>query len=159
MSAFKFRLQSVLDLREKQEQDRAARLAEAESVADEARLAHRALEVIQQSNARALHVAHASEPTIGQLKTIGYVIDQLNHHIVEAQTKVTAAEHTVSQARTDLTSALQARRVLSRLRDRHFQTWRVDDTAADLRAMDELALSRFARRSEEDTTTKKETEE
>ena len=49
-------------------------------------------------------------------------------------------------------ATLQARRVLSRLRDRHFATWRVDDTAADLREMDELALARFARRGEDDTT-------
>ncbi len=146
MSAFKFRLQSVLELRESEEQRTAARLADAESVADDARLAQQALEVIQQSNARALHAAHASAPTIGQLKTIGYVIEQLNGHIVDAKTKVAAAETTVSEARTDLTTALQARRVLSRLRDRHFATWRVDGNAEDLRNMDELALSRFARR-------------
>jgi len=56
------------------------------------------------------------------------------------------AEQLVTQARTDLTSALQARRVLSRLRDRHFATWRTEDNAQDLRRMDELALTRFARR-------------
>ncbi|HEX3865689.1 MAG TPA: flagellar export protein FliJ [Gemmatimonadaceae bacterium] len=151
MSAFKFRLQSVLELREKQEQQTAAKLADAESAADEARLARQALEVIQQNNARALHAAHANAPTIGQLKTIGYVIDQLNTHIVDAQTKVVAAEQDVSRARSDLTTALQARRVLSRLRERHLATWRVDDKAADLRAMDELALSRFARRTDTDT--------
>ena len=56
------------------------------------------------------------------------------------------AEDLVTQARTDLTSALQARRVLSRLRDRHFETWRAEGNAQDLRQMDELALARFARR-------------
>ena len=159
MSAFKFRLQQVLELREQHEQQTAVKLAEAETVADEAREAQKALETIRQSGSQALRTAHASEPTIGQLKTIGYVIDQLNHHIVDAQTKVAAAEQNVSKARTDLTSALQARRVLSRLRDRHFATWRVDDSAADLRAMDELALSRFARRSDHTTTTDEGTEE
>jgi flagellar export protein FliJ len=56
----------------------------------------------------------------------------------------------VSESRTDLNSALQARRVLSRLRERHFATWRVEDNAQELRQMDELALSRFMRREAND---------
>ena len=87
-----------------------------------------------QSGSQALRTAHASEPTIGQLKTIGYVIEQLNHHIVDAQTRVESAEQAVSETRTDLTSALQARRVLSRLRDRHFATWRTEDNAQQMTA-------------------------
>lgn len=150
MSAFKFRLQQVLELRQQTEKQAAAKLAEAETAADEARVAKRALESIQQGGSQALRNAHANEPTIGQLKTIGYVIEQLNHHIVDAQTRVDSAEQTVSETRTDLTSALQARRVLSRLRDRHFASWRVEDNAQQMRQMDELALSRFVRRDDND---------
>jgi flagellar FliJ protein len=148
MSAFKFRLQQVLELREQQERTVAAKLAEAESVADEARVAQKALETIRQSGSQAMRKAHASEPTIGELKTIGYVIEQLNHHIVDAQSRVDAAEQLVTQARTDLTSALQARRVLSRLRDRHFDNWRADGNAQEMKQMDELALTRFTRRDD-----------
>lgn len=151
MSAFKFRLQSVLELREQEEKSVAAKLVEAETAADEARVAHQALETIRESGSNALRNAHSSEPTIGQLKTIGFVIEQLNHHIVDAQTKVEAAEQVVEQARNDLTSALQARRVLSRLRDRHYDVWRAEDSAKDLRLMDELALARFARRDDNNT--------
>ena len=115
MSAFKFRLQQVLDLREKQEMQSAAKLAEAESAADEARIARTALESIQNSGARALHEAHAAEPTIGHLKTMGYVIEQLNHHIDGAQSRVDEAEQIVDKTRMELTSALQARRVLIQL--------------------------------------------
>ena len=148
MSAFKFRLPQVLDLREQHEKQVAAKLAEAEMAADEARLAHSALESIRQSGTQALRNAHASEATVGQLKTIGYVIEQLNHHIADSQTRVDAAEDVVTQARTDLTSALQARRVLSRLRDRHFTAWRTEEGAQEMRQMDELALTRFARRDQ-----------
>ena len=148
MSAFKFRLQSVLELREQQERQVAAKLAEAESAADEARVAAQALETIRQTGSQALRSAHASEPTIGQLKTIGYVIEQLNHHIVDAQSRVEEAEQLVTQARTDLTSALQARRVLSRLRDRHFDSWRAEGNAQEMKQMDELALTRFTRRDD-----------
>jgi flagellar FliJ protein len=152
MSAFKFRLQQVLELREKQEMQSAAKLAEAETAADEARIAKTALESIQQSGARALHEAHAAEPTIGHLKTIGYVIDQLNNHIVGAQSRVDQAEQLVDKTRTELTSALQARRVLSRLRERHLASWRTEDNAQNMRQMDELALSRFTRRDDDDAT-------
>jgi len=148
MSAFKFRLQSVLELREQQERTVAAKLAEAESAADEARVAAQALETIRQTGSQTLRSAHASEPTIGQLKTIGYVIEQLNQHIVDAQSRVEEAEQIVTQTRTDLTSALQARRVLSRFRDRHFDTWRADGNAQEMKQMDELALTRFTRRDD-----------
>ena len=151
MSAFKFRLQQVLELREQQEKQVAAKLAEAESAADEARDAQKALESIRQTGTQAIRSAHESEATVGQLKTIGYVIEQLNHHIIDAQTRVDKAEQAVSQARVDLTSALQARRVLSRLRDRHLANWRAEDSAEQLRQMDELALSRFARRDDDNT--------
>jgi flagellar FliJ protein len=151
MSAFKFRLQQVLDLREQHEKQVAAKLAEAEMAADEARLAQSALESIRQSGTQALRDAHASEPTVGELKTIGYVIEQLNHHIEDAQTRVDAADQVVTQARTDLTSALQARRVLSRLRDRHFTAWRTEEGAQEMRQMDELALTRFTRRDQNGT--------
>jgi flagellar FliJ protein len=146
MSGFKFRLQQVLDLREQHEQTSAAKLAEAETAADEARVAQKALETIRESGSQALRAAHGNETTIGQLKTIGYVIEQLNHHVVDAQSRVEMAEQLVTQARTDLTSALQARRVLSRLRERHFENWKADENALDMRQMDELALSRFTRR-------------
>lgn len=146
MSAFKFRLQQVLELRQQQEKAVAAKLAEAEMAADEARMAQKTLETIRQTGSQALRNAHGREPTIGQLKTIGYVIEQLNQHIVDAQSRVEMAEQVVQQARTDLTSALQARRVLSRLRDRHFETWRTEGNAQELRQMDELALARFTRR-------------
>jgi flagellar FliJ protein len=150
VSAFKFRLQQVLDLREQHEKTIAAKLADAESAADEARVAHQELEAIRQGGSLALHNAHESVPTIGHLKTIGYVIEQLNRHIIDAQGRVDVAEQLVSRTRTDLTSALQARRVLSRLRDRHFEAWRVEDGAHEMKQMDELALGRFVRRGNGD---------
>lgn len=149
MGAFKFRLQSVLELRERDERDAGAKLAEAENKADEARIAKQALEAIREKGSAAMHVAHA--PTVGQINTIGYVLDQLQHHIADAQTRVAAAEQVVTQARADLTSALQARRVLSRLRDKHFENWKIDDNAQEMKQMDEFALARFARQAKNGT--------
>lgn len=151
MSKFEFRLQRVLELREQEERTVAAKLAEAETAVDEARIAQRAIESIQQRGSQALRSAHQSEPTVGQVRTIGYVIEQLNHHIDGARTRVAQAEEAASQVRTDLTAALQARRVLSRLRERHFEDWRSETNAKDLKTMDELALSRYARRSSDDS--------
>ena len=146
MGAFKFRLQSVLEIRERDERDAGAKLADAENRVDEARMAQKALESIRESGSEAMHAAHASQ-TVGQMRTIGYVLDQLTHHIAEAQTRVDAAEQVVTQARSDLTSALQARRVLSRLREKHFDNWKTEDNAQEMKQMDEFALARFARQA------------
>ena len=148
MSAFKFRLQSVLELAS----TKSAKSPPSSPRPSRPRMRRvwrrRRCETIRQTGSQALRSAHASEPTIGQLKTIGYVIEQLNHHIVDAQSRVEEAEQLVTQARTDLTSALQARRVLSRLRDRHFDTWRAEGNAQEMKQMDELALTRFTRRDD-----------
>lgn len=149
MGAFKFRLQSVLELRERNERDAGVKLAEAENKVDEARMAKEALEAIREKGSTAMHVAHA--PTIGQINTIGYVLEQLQHHIADAQTRVAAAEQVVTQARAELTSALQARRVLSRLRDKHFENWKAEDNAQEMKQMDEFALARFARQAKNGT--------
>jgi flagellar export protein FliJ len=149
MNAFKFRLQPVLELRERDERDAGVKLAEAETKVDEARIAQKALESIRESGTEAMHAAHA--PTVGQIRTIGYVLEQLNHHIADAQTRVAAAEQIVTQARTDLTSALQARRVLSRLREKHFESWKSEDNAQEMKQMDEFALARFARQAKNGT--------
>jgi flagellar export protein FliJ len=149
MGAFKFRLQSVLELRERDERDAGVKLADAETKADEARVAKQALEAIREKGAAAMHVAHA--PTIGQINTIGYVLEQLGHHIADAQTRVAAAEQVVTQARAELTSALQARRVLSKLRDKHFENWQKEDNAQEMKQMDEFALARFARQAKNGT--------
>jgi flagellar export protein FliJ len=146
MGAFKFRLQSVLDVRQQAERESAARLAEAENRADEARTAQRALESIRESGAEAMHAAHATQ-TIGELRTMGYVLEHLGHHISDAQARVAAAEQVVAQARGHLTTALQARRVLSRLRDKHFENWKNEDNAQEMKQMDEFALARFARQA------------
>jgi flagellar biosynthesis chaperone FliJ len=37
---------------------------------------------------------------------------------------------------------------LSRLRDRHFDSWRADGNAQEMKQMDELALTRFTRRDD-----------
>ena len=150
MAAFKFRLQSVLEVREQAERVSAAKLAEAENRADQARMAQRALESIRENGAEGMHRAHGSQ-TVGQLRTIGYVLEQLGHHISDAQARVAAAEHVVAEARGDLTSALQARRVLTRLRDKHFENWKNDDSAQEMKQMDEFALARFARQAKNGT--------
>src|ERR1700750_3286182 len=137
MSAFKFRLQPVLELRERDERAAGAKLAEAENQVDEARVAAKALEAIREKGAAAIDVAH--DPPVGQINTIGYVLEQLGHHIADAQTRVAAAEQVVTQARTDLTSALQARRVLSKLREKHFENWQKEDNAKEMQQMDEFA--------------------
>jgi flagellar export protein FliJ len=146
MNAFRFGLQKVLHLREQHEHQVAAKLSDAEAVAVEAREAHRALDEIRNAGTRALQAAHSEDSTVGRLRTIGYVIEQFNQRVVDAQSRVHIAEERVDQAKGELMAALQARRVLTRLRDRHFVGWRTEHDAEELRKMDELALVRHARR-------------
>jgi flagellar export protein FliJ len=146
MSAFKFSLQQVLDLREQHQQQVAIKLSNAQAEAAEARDAQRVLEEIRHAGAEALQTAHGGEDsTVGQLRTLAYVIEQLNHRVIDAQERVEATTHIVDQARAELSAALQARQVLTRLRDRHFAGWRAQADGDAIREMDEVALVRHVR--------------
>lgn len=145
---FNFRLQQVLEMRERSEQAAAARVAAASERAEAARAAHEALAAVRDAGAEAIQRAHAHAPTVGQLANLAFLLDRMDAQLGESASQVREADAGVQQAQDDLTVAFQARRVIDRLKEKHHEEWRVEATQADRREMDELALSRFTRGSE-----------
>ena len=142
---FKFRLQRILDLRAKREQEIATQLAQAQHEAATARAAHAALEAVRSAEIDKLVAAHATEHTVGQLQNLSYVLERLDSAVAEASGKVSAAEAVVQKVQDDLTAAVQERRVLDRLRERQHDAWKAEEVQLDRRVMDSIALSQFHR--------------
>lgn len=138
---FRFRLQQVLDLREKEERDLATQLAAAVSAE---RLAKEALDGLRaERETGAEGVQGQSSHSVGELANAAFLMQQLDGQIESASEVVSTATDDVVHAKAALTEAFKDRRVLDRLRDRHEETYRVTAAQTDRRAMDDIALSRF----------------
>lgn len=142
---FRFRLQRVLELREKREQAQAIQLAKAEESALVARNERDQLQALRTASRDQISSAHIADPTVGHLHHLGYVMSALDQRLGHASQVVTKAEGIVSEARASLEVAARDRRVLDRLKDKHTETFRAEETQRDRIAMDEIALSRFTR--------------
>ncbi len=149
MSRFSFRLQKVLELKEKSEQVAATRLARAQDRADEARTALEALAAVRTAGTARLAAAHGESPTVGQLRNFSFVLEQIDQQVTRAADAATTAESGVVDAQAQLTAAHQARRVLDRLRDKKKDEWQIAETQSDLQSMDDLALTRFSKQNQQ----------
>jgi flagellar FliJ protein len=145
VSRFRFRLQKVLELKEKSERSAASELARVQELADQARQSHAALAAMRHSGNEQMASAQGTLPTVGQLQNMGFVLAQLDQHVDQAANGAATAQSVVDGARAELTAAHQARRVLDRLRDRRRDEWQTAESQADLASMDSLALTRFTK--------------
>lgn len=138
---FRFRLQQVLDLREKQERHLATQLAAAIGAEREAKDALNGLRAEREAGAEAANDGQSH--SVGELANLAFMMQQLDDRIAGANDVVSAANSSVSQVQEALTAAFKDRRVLDRLRERHEETYRATAEQTDRRAMDDIALSRF----------------
>ncbi|HEY8312127.1 MAG TPA: flagellar export protein FliJ [Gemmatimonadaceae bacterium] len=138
---FRFRLQQVLDLREKQERHLATQLAAALGAEREAKDALNGLRAEREAGSEA--VKEGERHSVGELANLAFMMQQLDDRIAGANDTVSAANNSVSQVQEALTAAFKDRRVLDRLRERHEETYRATAEQTDRRAMDDIALSRF----------------
>jgi flagellar FliJ protein len=143
---FRFRLQRILDMRQKREQAVAGQLAEARTAEERARLAAQELESARAAGAESASRAQSQNLSAGQLQNLRYVVDRMGDHVRFANEEADAAREQVDRAMVEFTAAFRERKVLDRLRDRQEEGWRSDEVQADRRLMDEVALARFVRK-------------
>ena len=144
---FRFRLQQVLDLRQKQERNLASQLATAMHAERAAKETLDGLCAERQASAEG--VKGGQSRSVGELANVAFIMQQLDGQIANANDLVTAANDSVSQVKEAFTAAFKDRRVLDRLRERHEETYRVTAEQTDRRTMDDIALSRFVHNENE----------
>lgn len=144
MSPFRFRLQRLLELRSRHEQQTAVRLAEARAEADAMRDTHDDLAATRDAGR---HRMLAPQAGAGELQALGVMLEHLEGHVQAAADDLDAADEVVGGVEEDLRAASQARRVLDRLRDRRVEEWQSAATIGDRVRMDAIALTRFYHRA------------
>jgi flagellar FliJ protein len=145
---FNFRLQRLLELREQAEQARARALASAQDTAETARRERDSLATVHGSARAEIDAAQRSAPRIGHLQQLGFVLQSLDQRLETAGETVRSADQDVTDAQRVLDAAARDRRVLDRLKGRHAEQWRAEAAHQDRLGMDEIALTRFARRAD-----------
>jgi flagellar FliJ protein len=146
--SFKFRLQRILELKEQHEQARARELAAARDVAEQAASAKDALAALRANSHAQMHDVARSETRVGHLHQLGTVLASLDERLVVAVDVCKQADDGVHKAQLTLEEAARDRRVLDRLKERHTDVWRAEESARDRVQMDEVALTQFARKQE-----------
>lgn len=144
--SFRFRLQRVLELREKSEQARARTFADASENADTARRHQQAMHDLHLLQRETASAASQGAITAGEMQHFAFLLNQLDARLEHGADGVQEAERLVAEAQTALQSASRDRRVLDRLKERHAERWQEEDQHRDRVDMDEIALTRFARK-------------
>lgn len=144
---FKFRLQRLLDLRTAHEREKSIEMVRAEAACEALRATLASLEAARDDGRTKLLSPAGSEGTVGQLRNLAFVVEQLDRQVATAATAMDEAQSAAAIVRQDLSTAHVERRVLDRLRDRHVAGWREAESQADRQAMDSIALTRFTQRA------------
>lgn len=147
-SRFSFRLQRVLDLRQQHEQAVAGRLGAASEAAADARTAMDALAAVRRASGSDLARAHGGAMPVGSLHQKERLNASLDQSLAMAEQEVARRDAEVDTMRDELNAAMQARRIISRLRERREDEWRQERTRDDRNAMDALAIERHARQAD-----------
>lgn len=144
-AAFRFRLQSLLELREQSERDSARGLAEARRDAESARRAREDLEAAREAGRTRLTRAHGAGGAVGHLQNLAYVVSQVEDRIRVADEACRAAEEEVVARLEHYREAMRSRKTIEGIRERKLLQWRTDEVRSEQKAMDEVALTRHGR--------------
>ena len=145
MAGFRFFLQKVLELRERNEAESARRLVLARAASDEARRARSDLEAVRDAGRTRLTNAHGSGGAVGHLQNMAYVLGKVDEHIEDASAAVTEADEELVETLKHYHEAHRQRQTIDQLRERKLDEWRVEEKRHERKAMDEVAINRHAR--------------
>jgi flagellar FliJ protein len=142
---FKFRLQSVLDLKEQGEKDSAVGLAKARRDAESAVRAREMLETARESGRTDLARAHGAGGSVGHMRNLSYVLERVDDQIRAADEACKEAAEAVVERLEHYRAALRDRKTIEGLRERKFHQWRSEEVRSEQKAMDDIAITRHGR--------------
>jgi flagellar protein FliJ len=142
---FKFRLQRVLEMREKREEEAATQLAAARDAASRALEAAHALEAAQRAQLEQVAAVSGSGVSVGQLQNLTLLVEAMGAQVDDAYREVDTAQLQVRDQFAKFAAAFKDRQVLNKLREKDHLAWRSAEAQADRSQMDDIALSQFVR--------------
>ena len=144
MARFVFKLQNVLNLRERLEEQQKIAFAQAESKRDEELFKLQNLEKVRASCEEKLRESSSGSINIDDIKHVKRDI-KATEYLIEDQTKVLmAAENEVERQRVLLADAVKERKIYEKLREKAFEDFLREEEAKEKSTIDELVSARYA---------------
>ena len=148
MARFRYRMQNILDVKEKMESQ-----AKNEFAIANARLAEeeKKLEVLHErkrSYEEDLRNLYNSALDIEEINHTRDAIDNLTEKIAIQKDQVKQAQHNVDLAREKLTLAMQERKTHEKLKERQFEEFLQEEAARESKEIDELVSFRHGQTEE-----------
>ncbi len=142
MARFRYRMQNILDVKEKMESQARNEfaIANAKLAEEEEKLAGlEARKLSYEDELRALYSANLELLKINETQG---AIDNLKERIVVQKGNVKQAAHNVDLAREKLTIAMQERKTHEKLKERQFEEFKQEEAAKESKEIDELVSFR-----------------
>lgn len=143
MSRYSFRLQRLLDLRRKKEQEAAGHVAAARAAATDAERHRDGVTSLRDATRQEMLPAPGQTVRVADLHEVVFRVKALDNQVAGATEATIAAERSVQEKMAALGVAMQHRRVLDRLNERRTEEWRVAEARQERDVMDEIARSRY----------------
>lgn len=148
MARFRYRMQNILDVKEKLESQ-----AKNEFAIANARLAEEeeklfVLNERKEAYEEKLRQLYASTLEITEINRTQDAIDNLKEQIVIQEGNVRQAMHNVDLAREKLTEAMQERKTHDKLKERQFEEFLLEEAAKESKEIDELVSFRHGQSEE-----------
>ena len=142
MARFRYRMQNILDVKEKMESQARNEfaIANAKLAEEEEKLA--GLEARKLSYEDELRALYSADLELLKINETQDAIDNLKERIVIQKGNVKQAAHNVDLAREKLTIAMQERKTHEKLKERQFEEFKQEEAAKESKEIDELVSFR-----------------
>ena len=151
MAKFKYRMQSILNIKEKLEEQAKNEFAAARMRLDEEEEKLRALEerkLFYEDEGRRLR---ESALNILDLNENKIAIDRMKEFISIQQIEVNRASALLEQARINLTNAMQEAQIQNKLKEKAFEEFKKEINAQEAKEVDELTSYTYGNRLKEES--------
>jgi len=147
MSAFRFSLNRLLDLRRDEERRRATHVASARKESDSAKRAREDLVEIRKAGRAKVAEAHMIGGAVGVLRNMELLMERVEEQVEEADKVCQEVDDRLVESIKDYSVAVRERHSLDRLKDRREEEWKIEESRKDQKEIDEIAVMRFGRRA------------
>ncbi len=145
MARFRYRMQNILDVKEKLETQAKNEFAIAAAKEREEEEKLNALISRRDGFEASLKELVASELDVTKIKEAEDALEVIKYHVSQQRLNLAAARQELEVARSKLTAAMQDRKTHERLKEKQFEEFRAEEAAKESKEIDELVSYRHGR--------------
>ncbi len=153
MAVFKYKLQNVLEIKLRMEEQAKAVFASAQAKLNEEEAIRDGLIARRVEYEEEGKLLRESTLDVIKMRDNSRAIDNIKEQITAQQKKVDQAAKVVEQARIRLTDAMQERKIHEKLKENSFEEFKREVNAAESKEVDELVSYTYGERIKKDNQT------